>query len=113
MMTAQLPVPLHAPLQPVNVEPFAGVAVKVTEEPCVKFILQEVLQLMPDGPVTVPLPVTLIERGTELEANVAVTEVAPFRATEQVPVPLQAPPQPVNVEPLEGVAVKVIWPTLN
>jgi hypothetical protein len=33
MVTAQLPVPLHAPLQPVNVEPAAAVAVSVTEVP--------------------------------------------------------------------------------
>jgi hypothetical protein len=33
MVTAQFPVPLHAPLQPVNVEPAAAVAVSVTEVP--------------------------------------------------------------------------------
>ena len=31
METVQAPVPAHAPLQPVKVEPVAGVAVRVTE----------------------------------------------------------------------------------
>ena len=33
MLTTQLPVPVHAPLQPVNVEPAAAVAVSVTDVP--------------------------------------------------------------------------------
>jgi hypothetical protein len=39
--------------------------------------------------------------------NVAVTAVAAFMVTEQVPVPLHAPPQPANVDPTDGVAVRV------
>jgi hypothetical protein len=31
MLFVQVPVPVHAPLQPVNVEPVAGAAVRVTE----------------------------------------------------------------------------------
>ena len=31
--STQLPVPVHAPLQPANVEPLAAVAVNVTEVP--------------------------------------------------------------------------------
>jgi len=33
MLTTQLPVPVHAPLQPAKVEPEAAVAVSVTEVP--------------------------------------------------------------------------------
>ena len=39
--------------------------------------------------------------------NVAVTVLAAFIVTEQAPVPVQAPLQPVNVEPVDGVAVRV------
>ena len=35
MVTAQVPVPVHAPLQPVKVEPVAAVAVSVTLVPLV------------------------------------------------------------------------------
>jgi hypothetical protein len=39
--------------------------------------------------------------------NVAVTEVLAVRVTAHVLVPLQAPDQPTNVEPVLGVAVSV------
>jgi len=35
MLTAQVPVPVHAPLQPVKVEPVAAAAVRVTFVPLV------------------------------------------------------------------------------
>ena len=54
-VTVQAPVPLHAPLQPVNVEPAAGVAVRVTAVPLVTDSTQSAPQLMP-GPETVPVP---------------------------------------------------------
>ena len=58
MVTVQLPVPVHAPLQPVNVEPVAGAAVRVTLVPELKLALHVAPQLMPAGDeVTVPLPV--------------------------------------------------------
>jgi hypothetical protein len=43
-----------------------------------------------------------------LVANVAVTVVAPLTVTVQVPVPLQAPLQPVKTEPEAALAVSVI-----
>jgi hypothetical protein len=39
--------------------------------------------------------------------NVAVTDELAVRVTAHVPVPLQAPDQPANVEPVLGVAVSV------
>ena len=64
MVTVQLPVPLHAPPQPANPQPAAGVAVKLTKVPRVKPALQVAPQLIPAGElVTVPLPVSLIVRG--------------------------------------------------
>ena len=53
----QDPGPEHAPLQPVKVEPAAGVAVSVTVAPSAKDALQVAPQLIPEGLlVTVPEP---------------------------------------------------------
>ena len=57
MVTGQLPVPVHAPLQPPKVDVPDGVAVSVTEAPELKFATHVPPQLMPDGElVTVPVP---------------------------------------------------------
>jgi len=58
MVTAQVPVPVHPPpLQPVNVDPAAGVAVKVTAVPLAKAAEQVAPQEMPAGALaTVPVP---------------------------------------------------------
>jgi len=56
-VTAQTPVPLHAPLQPANLEPAEGVAVNVTAAPLLKAALHVDPQLMPEGvKVTAPEP---------------------------------------------------------
>src|SRR5688572_3777545 len=75
---------------------------------------------MPAGDeVTVPAPVPVLvtDSAYVLSVNVAVTVVAAVTVTAQVPVPLQPPPlQPVNVEPVVGVAIRVItvpWPTIS
>src|SRR5437867_1143788 len=112
MVTVHAPVPEQPPpLQPVNVEPVAGVAVSVTLVPLSKEAEQVAPQSIPAGlEVTVPLPVPapLTVRVTVWRLNVAVTVVAAFKVTEQVPVPKQPPPlQPVKVEPVAGVAVSV------
>ena len=58
MLAVQLPAREHAPDQPVNVEPGAGLAMSVTLVPETKVALQVLPQSMPAGPlVTVPLPV--------------------------------------------------------
>lgn len=58
MVTAQEPVPEHIPLQPLNIDPEAGVAARLTEAPeeyCAEHVAP---QLMPAGELeTVPLPV--------------------------------------------------------
>ena len=58
--TVQLPAPEHAPLQPPNVEPLAGVAESDTDVPLEKFAAQVLPQLIPEGvEVTVPLPLPI------------------------------------------------------
>jgi len=104
-------VPLQLPPQPANVEPVDAEALSVTTVPLVNDIEQAVPQLMPAGElVTVPLPVPALLTVSAKDdcTNVAVTVVAAFRVTTQVPVPEQPPPlQPVNVEPVCGDAVRV------
>src|SRR5207249_2757507 len=58
-VTVQAPVPEQLPpLQPVKVEPAAGVAVSVTAVPLAKLAVHVAPQVMPAGAlVTVPLPV--------------------------------------------------------
>ena len=72
-------------------------------------------QLIPDRElVTVPLPVPVLLTLNEycvavVGLNAAVTLCgAAVMLIAQFPVPLQAPPQPANVEPLAELAVKVI-----
>jgi hypothetical protein len=61
IVTEQLPVPVQAPLQPIKLMPWAGVAVSVTSAPLLKLALHVEGQLMPEGLlVTDPLPVKLI-----------------------------------------------------
>ena len=60
--TEQLPVPVHAPDQPVNEEPAPGDAVRVTRVPEVKEAEQVAPQEIPAGDeVTVPVPEPALE----------------------------------------------------
>jgi hypothetical protein len=117
MVTVQVPVPLQSPDHPTNVDPAAGVAVRVTEVPLLKIALHTEPQLIPGGLlVTVPLPETLtVSAGdAEIAVNKAVTEVLAVKFTLHGAVPLQAPLQPAKVEFAAGVAVRVIdVPLLN
>ena len=68
IVTVQAPVPLHAPLQPVNVLPVAGVAVSVTDVPVAMLAEQVVPQFMlfvADVTVPLPVPVLATERAKE------------------------------------------------
>ena len=61
MLNAQPPVPEQAPLQPLKVEPDAGVAVMVTLVPWLKLDEHVLPQLMPAGvDVTVPEPAPVL-----------------------------------------------------
>jgi len=54
----QLPVPLHDPPQPANVDPLVGVGVNIIDVPAAKVAVQVVPQLIPAGElVIVPIPV--------------------------------------------------------
>ena len=99
--------PPQAPLQPLNFQPLTGVAVRVTCVPGAKFALHIDPQLIPAGElVTVPLPVTLTDSATSC-TNVADTDCGEFIVTVHPALPLQAPPQPLKLQPLAGVAVRV------
>jgi len=112
IVTVQGPVPEQPPpLQPVKVELASGVAVKVTAVPLANGAEHVAPQAIPAGllvTVPAPAPALVTVRAKDCTANVAVTEVAAFNVTLQVPEPEQPPPlQPEKVEPAAGVAVKV------
>src|SRR5258706_5888573 len=116
MVTVQLPVPEQAPLQPVKLDPEAGVAVRDTIVPWLKFAPHVAPQLMPAGAlatvlVPVPLRVTLSANcggGAVPLLKFAVAVTAELIVRLQLPVPEQAPLQPVKVEPAFGVAMRVM-----
>ena len=106
MVTVQVAVPEHAPLQPVKVEPVEGAAVRVTIVPGGYDSLQSIPQSIPSGELMIePLPVPVFETVNTVDAKVAVTVFEPSMVTWQVPVPVQAPLQPVKNEPAAGAAV--------
>src|SRR2546425_1227666 len=89
------PVPAQpAPLQPVKVDPPAGVAVKITTVPLSYAAEHIAPQSIPAGlEVTLPLPIPVgaTVRVNRCAMNVAVTVVGPVIVDVQVPVPEQAP----------------------
>src|SRR6266566_3828848 len=115
-VTVHGPVPEQAlPLQPLKIEPVAGVAMSVTTVPLSNAAEQVAPQSIPGGlDVTVPLPEP--SRVTE-RVNCVPPAVTPKRANTvvfavrvsvQAVVPAQPPPvQPSKVEPVAGVAVRV------
>ena len=117
MVTVQVPVPEQAPLQPAKVEPELATAVRVTLVPWAKVVLHVPPQLMPPGelvtaPVPVPLGATLNVNcgggGAVPELKFAVATTAELIVSVQLPVPEQAPLQPVKVDPAFGVAMRVM-----
>ncbi|CAN5224484.1 hypothetical protein BH09MYX1_BH09MYX1_36640 [soil metagenome] len=90
------------PLQPVNVEPSAGAAVKTTVEPAPKVALQAVPQSMPAGaevtfPVPAPAstivnatgPLVSVEAAASLPASVSGGAGSPVQAVK-TPEPIRA-----------------------
>jgi hypothetical protein len=107
----QEPVPVQAPLQPVNADPAAGVAARVTTVPALNPFEQLVPQLIPAGAlVRVPVPVPdLLTVNVNVGRNVAETATSEVKVTVQEPVPEQAAPlQPANTDPGAATAVRAI-----
>src|SRR5207247_488529 len=111
IVTTQLPVPLHpAPLQLPNTDPLAGTAVNVTYVPLANAALHAAPHSIPAGhraTVPLPLPVFVTIRMYNC-VKPAFTDCAALIVTTQIPVPLHpAPLQPLNTDPLAGMAVNV------
>src|SRR5207244_10326016 len=109
-VTTHVPAPEQPPpLQPVKVEPAAGVAVSVTAVPLAKLAVQVAPQVIPTGAlVTVALPVpALLTVSAKLgRLKVAVTVVPAETVTTHVPVPEQPPPLQTSEEhPVGEVAI--------
>jgi hypothetical protein len=106
-------VPVQAPPQPLKEAPLVGVSVRIIVVPAASWALQFVAPL----PQVIPPPVTRPGPAADTvsayvvvpPAKVAVTVFEAVKVTVQVgEVPTHVPPpQPVNVAPLEGVAVRV------
>ena len=105
------PVPVQPPpLQPMKAVPAAGITIRVTPVPAGYAAKQVVPHVMPAGVlVMVPdtSPALLTAMDLVAAVNVAVTEMGALPATVQAVAPAQPPLQPVKVEPLVGVAVRV------
>jgi hypothetical protein len=114
IVTAHAPVPVHAPLQPLNVLPDAACALNVTAVPLLKLEEQVLPQLMPLGLLLiVPLPVpAVVVVSTKvlvlLEEKLADTDWAALIVTVQLlALPVHAPPQPPKLCPLAACSVRV------
>src|ERR1035441_9884051 len=111
IVTSQAPVPVHASDQPANVEPAAGVSVRLTLVPSL-YSAAHAPAPLPLLHSTVPLPVPAFvtvsgNLGVAERLNVAVTFIAAVIVTSQAPVPVHASDQPANVEPAAGVSVRL------
>src|SRR5436190_1282890 len=72
MVTEQGPVPVQAPVQPVNAKPVAGVGVSATTVPSANVVLHVVGQVMPAGfEATDPDPFTVTPSVWVIGVNVA------------------------------------------
>jgi hypothetical protein len=115
MVSEHVSVPVQSPVQPLNRQPLAGVAVRVTAAPNEYVAAQLPVAVpsvrvheMPAGfEAIVPDPEPLTETTGLFMSNRALTVAAAETATVHVPVPEQAPLQPTKRLPAEGLAVKV------
>jgi hypothetical protein len=103
--------PEQEPAHPVNTEPAPGVAVSVTDVPCVMLAEHDEPQSIPPTlEVTVPDPdpARAAVSAHALGENPAVTDLAAVIDTvQEVAIPVHEPPHPVNTEPSPGAAVSV------
>jgi hypothetical protein len=110
MVTLQPPFPLQSPSQPANVDPGAGVAVSVAVEflaSVTEHVLGQLIPLPETEPLPEPARPTSRANGPGL-SNVALTVTFCFSPAVNVqpPVPEHAPPQPTNVAPASGDALR-------
>jgi hypothetical protein len=107
-VTAQVPVPEQAPLQPAKVEPEAGAAVRVTAVPGAKDCEQVAPQLIPAGAlVTVPPPVPLLVTD---RVGVVPPVAVPLTAREMESPPAVKFTLPANVPAVVGANRTVtVW----
>src|SRR5262245_32582430 len=115
MVTVQLPLPVQAPDQPAKRERVEAAAVRVTVAPSRKAWVQLLPQLIPAGlELIVPAPLPARVRLSVWSASkVAVAAWSEPIDRVQLPVPEQAPDQPLKEEPVAGVAVSVTGPPLR
>lgn len=110
IVTVHAPAPLQPPpLQPLNVEPPVGAAVRVTVLALGKSAAQVAPQEIPLGLlVTVPVPVPdlLTVKWCVLGVAVNVADTLAIPVTVQGPLPVQSPPQLANDEPAAAAAFK-------
>ena len=103
-----LPAVVQLPDQPANVDPEAGVAVKVTAVPLLTIVVQVLPQLIPEGLlVTVPVPVPVrvtVSVYVVIKLNTAVQLMLPFIVTLPS-LQSASPDQLVKVDPVFGGAV--------
>jgi len=111
IVTTQLPIPVHpAPLQPVNADPLADVAVKVTCVPLANAALHVAPQSIPAGllvTVSLPLPVLVTVRVYNCVKLAFADLAGPMVTLQFVPETVSHPLQPVKMEVRAGVAVSV------
>jgi hypothetical protein len=104
-----LPLAVQLPDQPANVDPETGVAVRVTAVLLLRIVVQVLPQLIPAGLlVTVPVPVparVTVSVYVVIKLKTAVQLISEFIAT--LPLLQAVPDQPVNVEPLAGIGVRL------
>ena len=97
--TVQVPVPVHAPDQPVNALVLSAVGVSVTDAPSASARVQVEKQLKPNGfdEAIEPPPAPAVASESVCEGpNSAVTLRAWLIVTTQAPTPVQAPLHPMK-----------------
>ncbi|MES2098572.1 MAG: hypothetical protein V4569_02020 [Pseudomonadota bacterium] len=109
IVSAQGPVPLHAPLQPANVQPADGTAFSTRLVPAANGPPHVVPQAMPAGTESmVPEPTTATTTSWLMAEKLAVTIAAALNVSVQGAVPEHLPPpQPSNRIPVPAAAVIV------
>jgi hypothetical protein len=111
--TVQVPVPEHAPDQPLKTElESVGVAASVTVAPFAGFALHPAVEpeeqvIGPPETVPDPAPARLTVSGYVLGSNLAHSVFSPFMVNVQLAVPEQITPHVAKIEPTLGEAARV------